>query len=153
MERGALKNSLLKPTKSLDKRNLCIQFITLVYTLVCWYPALRYAGVSTEEAEGFPLNFIILTAMALLAPACLSLCPTPCVLIPDRRQLDHCRKKYQGRFVPLGQGILMPGASSASLKFRSKHLILHASVPYTVNEALSKSHLDKPSYMSNEDTF
>jgi len=42
----------------------------------------------------------------------------------------------------------MPAASSASLKFRSEHLISDASVPYTVNEALSKSNLD-----NNEDTF
>lgn len=47
----------------------------------------------------------------------------------------------------------MPAASSASLKFRPQHQISAASVPYTVNEALSKSNLDNLSYMSNEDTF
>lgn len=89
-----------------------------------------------------------------LAPACLSLCPAPRVFIPVRQQLDQCGKKYLGRFVPLGEGILtMPAASSASLKFRSEHRISDASIPYTVNEAVLKSSLDNLSYMSNEETF
>lgn len=54
-----------------------------------------------------------------------------------------------GRFFPLAEEVHMPAASSASLKFRSEHLI---SVPYTVNEALSKSNLDNLSYMSNANT-
>lgn len=106
-----------------------------------------------EEAEGFPLSFIILMAMAPLAPACLLLCPAQLMLISARRQLDHLGKKYMSRFFPLGEEIHMPAASSVSLKFRSEHLISHASVPYTVNEALSKSNLVNLSYMSNANTY
>ena len=128
-------------------------YYTCIHIYVCWYPTLSYARISAEEAEGFPLSFIILTATALLAPACLSLRPAPRMLIRARRQLDYCGKKYLGRFVPLGEGVLTPAVSSASLKFRSEHLISDASIPYTVNEVLSKSNLDNLSYMSNEDTF
>lgn len=129
-------------------------YYTCIHTYVSWYPTLSYAGVSTEEAEGFPLNFIILMTMVPLAPACLSLRPAPRVFIPVRQQLDQCGKKYLGRFVPLGEGVLtMPAASSASLKFRSEHRISDASIPYTVNEAVLKSNLDNLSYMSNEETF
>lgn len=47
-------------------------YYTCIHACCCWYPALSYA-VSADEAEGFPLNFVILTATAPVAPACLSL--------------------------------------------------------------------------------
>lgn len=75
------------------------------------------------------------------------------MVIPDRKQIGHCRKKYLGRFVPLGEGLLTAAASSASLKFRSEHLISSASVPYTGNEVFLKSSFENLSYISNEDTF
>lgn len=104
-------------------------YYTCIHTYVCWYPTLSYAHVFTEEAEGFPLNFTILTAMAPLAPSCLLFHPAPHMLIPARRDLDHNRKKYLVWFIPLGEGVLTPAASSVSLKFRSQPLISDASDP------------------------
>lgn len=85
--------SKTKPTKCLDKRKLCIQFITHVHRLRS--VSVPHAPVSTEEAERLPLT----SSSWWLQPCWLQLVllhPAPCVLAPARRQHDHCGKKMPG---------------------------------------------------------